>query len=291
MDHSDAILKLVTEYSGGLNERETNDMSNEKEDKKGRVDGTDAFARVDYRRLIAWSKRIEREKTFLLEEMAAAPCRRLCDLGCGTGEHSRFFHESGFDVVGLDNSPTMLEKAREFEAGKSLRFVEGNLMDVKARVGTGFGGAISLGNTLVHLTSHEELEKAIKGVASVLERGGIFLFQVLNYERLITQKIRFLPLNFVEGGEGETIFLRLMEFLPGKVVRFCPSTLVYRPGQEEPLSVSQSRIVELRGWDRQDFHPLLEAAGFEEVKYFGNMERAPFHPEKSSDLVVVAKQG
>lgn len=39
--------------------------------------------------------------------------RTLLDLGCGTGVHSCAFARAGYQVVGVDRSETMLERARE----------------------------------------------------------------------------------------------------------------------------------------------------------------------------------
>ena len=87
----------------------------------------DAYSRVDYRRMIAWPARIEREWPFLQSVLGTAPNRRLLDLGCGTGEHSRFLAAKGFDVVGIDSSPAMITKARDGGAQTGVRFIEGDI--------------------------------------------------------------------------------------------------------------------------------------------------------------------
>src|SRR5262245_46034173 len=49
-----------------------------------------------------------------------APCRAL-DIGCGTGTHSLWLAEQGFDVLGVDVSALAIERAQEKAAGKSGR--------------------------------------------------------------------------------------------------------------------------------------------------------------------------
>ena len=48
-------------------------------------------------------------------------CRRVVDLGCGSGRHTVFLGQRGFDVIGIDNSPTALGLTREWLTHEGLR--------------------------------------------------------------------------------------------------------------------------------------------------------------------------
>jgi SAM-dependent methyltransferase len=48
-------------------------------------------------------------------------CRRVVDLGCGSGRHTVFLGQRGFDVIGIDNSPTALSLTREWLTREGLR--------------------------------------------------------------------------------------------------------------------------------------------------------------------------
>jgi SAM-dependent methyltransferase len=214
----------------------------------------------------------------------------VIDLGCGTGEHSRFLAGEGFQALGLDRSETMLAKAQEKTLPPNLQFVLGEIQSLGKVVKGRFGAAISLGNVLVHLTELQELERAFASLAHVLESGGIFLFQILNYERLFEKNIRHLPLNFRREEDGEIIFVRLMEFLEESRIRFCPTTLKYNPKVDPPVQVVRTRMTEIRGWRQADLLPLLQSAGFRILSIYGDMKGGPFEPGNSHDLVVVAQR-
>jgi SAM-dependent methyltransferase len=253
------------------------------------MDPSDRYSRLDYRRLIAWPQRIEREWPFLEDVFAAAPSRRLLDLGCGTGEHARFLAAHGFDVVGVDSSPAMLQQARE--AGGGVTYVEGDLADLGRLVDGQFGGAICLGNTLPHIEHPEALARFARGLRERLAPGASLLLQVLNYEKIFATRQRALPVNVKadEDGAGELVFLRLMDPRPDGTVVFTPSTLRYRPSGDTPLELLGSRNILLRGWRRTELEDVLGQAGFPDRRVFGAIPAAPYVPLESADLVIAAR--
>ena len=60
----------------------------------------------------------------VLEEQAVKPCRTL-EFGCGTGNDCLWLASLGFDVTGVDISPTAIERARQkaTAVGAGCRFV------------------------------------------------------------------------------------------------------------------------------------------------------------------------
>lgn len=255
---------------------------------------SDPYSRLQYRRLIAWPARIEREWPLLEEIFAAGPSRRLLDLGCGTGEHARFLAEHGFEVVGVDRSEAQIEEARR-EAAAGVSFVQGDLTALgeiadPALAEGSFGGAICLGNTLPHVGDREGLGRMIEGLRRLLLPGAPLLVQILNYERIFARQERHLPLNFRPQDDGsELVFLRLMQCGDDGTVLFCPTTLSFRPGDEAPVEVVSSRRVRLRGWRRRELEEVLEEAGFVRREAFGGFDREPYEAELSRDLLLVAR--
>jgi SAM-dependent methyltransferase len=215
------------------------------------------------------------------------------DLGCGTGEHVAFFAAEGCRAVGIDRSEAMLEAARSHERAGRGRFVEGDLLEAGRALGAEppFGLAICLGNVLPHLEGDEDLARFLGEVARLLLPGGLLLLQVLNYERILGQGVRALPVD-VRAGETddeEIVFLRLMKPAPRGRILFFPTTLVLRHGSEEPVEVRTSRRVQLRAWTRSELGPALRAAGFAPT-WHGDMAGGPFEGALSPDLVVVARR-
>ena len=192
----------------------------------------DPWSRVDYRRLIAWPERIQREWPLLSKVLGSGPSRRVLDLGCGPGEHSRKLADEGFEVVGIDASPSMLDKARETPVPENLRFVLGDVREVGRLAEGAFGGAICLGNTLPSLREREDLRRMFGGLRERLLPGAPFLLQILNYDRILGRRERWLPLNIRPEEDGEAVFLRLMDPREDGTVLFYPTTLRLTPGAD-----------------------------------------------------------
>jgi glycine/sarcosine N-methyltransferase len=250
---------------------------------------TNHYAHIDYRKMIAWPKRLTREWAFLEEPFRALPSRRLLDLGCGTGEHARFFADKGFEVVGVDVSDTMLERARDQGAPAGVTFVKADFGALGPAVSGRFGGAVCLGNTLAHVTDYPTLVDVLRGVASVLLPDAPLVLQVLNYERLAGTGQRCLPMTFIDDDEGELIFLRVMTHRPDGSVLFTPSLLRYRKDGDPALEVVTSHNVPLHGWTRPQMEQALGEAGFGRRELYGTMASTPYVDRESPDLVIIAR--
>lgn len=250
----------------------------------------DAYGQIRYRKLIAWPERIRREAPLLERVLGTAPVNTVLDLGCGTGEHSRFLRSLGFGVTGVDASEAQIRAAGETDPGESdagrVKYVRGDLAAIGELVPPGYGGAICLGNTLPHLKEPGILQRFFGGLASRLAPGAPFLLQLLNYDRILDRGERTFPLTLRPGeAPGEDlVFLRLMTPRPDGSLSFTPATLRYHPGAEPPLELVSAQNVELRGWRRSELEEPLRAAGFEVREVFGTMTGDPWHAG-SSDLV------
>ncbi|MFQ5526404.1 MAG: class I SAM-dependent methyltransferase [Thermoanaerobaculia bacterium] len=255
------------------------------------------YSRLNYRRLIAWPERIEREWPFLREQIERAPDPSVLDLGCGTGEHVRHFASRGYRAVGLDRSEEQIVKARDYEGefgSHGPSFVLADMTEASRWVSAGFGLAVCLGNVIPHLEDGP-LREMLGETTAVLAPHGRLVVQVLNYERILGRGIRHLPLNFRDAPtqDAEIVFLRLLrpDDDDDRHIWFYPATLELRPGAERMLELQAAKEVRLRAWRRADLAAALEAAEFTVEATYGSIAGAPYDPDNSSDLVVVAIRG
>jgi SAM-dependent methyltransferase len=249
----------------------------------------DPYGRIAYRNLIAWPERLQREAPLFQRVLAGAPSRHLLDLGCGCGEHTRFLSALGFEVTGVDASPSQLEEARAAHPGG--RYLQASLTELAGPIEAGQGGALCVGNTLPHLCEEAEVRAFFSGLARCLAPGAPFLLQLLNYDRILERGERTFPLVLRPGeAPGETtVFLRLMTHHGGGRLTFTPAHLRYHPGAGAPLELVAAHDVALRGWRRAEVEALLQGTGFHVQEVLGTMTGEAWGPT-SSDLVVVAER-
>jgi ubiquinone/menaquinone biosynthesis C-methylase UbiE len=101
------------------------------------------------------------------------PPGRALDAACGTGRHARHLAELGHDVVGIDLTPEMLNRARD--AVPKARFFEADLVDIPADDDR--FDLVVCGLALAHVA---DLDRAAGELARVLRRGGRLVISVLH---------------------------------------------------------------------------------------------------------------
>ncbi|MBN2491589.1 MAG: class I SAM-dependent methyltransferase [Planctomycetes bacterium] len=246
----------------------------------------DPFRRLDYRRFVAWGPRIRRELPFLRRTFGAPGKRPLLDIACGTGEHAHALGEEGYPVVGLDISRSMLEKARE--AYPALALVAADMASMPFASPRVFGGALCLGNSLAALDADARYQALFATLRRVLAEGAPLLLQILNYRRILEQGIRHLPLNFRPGPESEIVYLRILDPIDARRIRFEVITLERRPpAGESRIAQVTSRV--MRPLQDEELRGFLAGAGFERIDFFGDYEGADYRPLESADVIAVAR--
>lgn len=218
-----------------------------------------------------------------LSDSIGSPPKNVLDVACGTGEYALELEKKGFNLKAIDLDSKMItklkEKAKNTES--KVRFLQGNMMTLYMDMpDESFDAIYCIGNSLVHLDNSNEIQSFFLDVRKLLGKEGVFVFQIINYDRIISKEVSSLP----------TI---LNEEIPLKFERFynldeSSRKIIFKT----ILHVDNNEIINevyLYPLMHDDAVAMLRKAGFNEIRVFGDFKRSSFDKENSYALIIEAK--
>ena len=146
--------------------------------------------------------RARRRAELIIRGAGLGPRVRALEIGCGTGLFTEMFAESGADLLAVDISEALLEKARARRiAAGVVRFQEGRFEDT--RVDGPFDAVI--GSSVLH---HLDVQTALVRIHALLRPGGRLCFaepNMLNPQVFMERRFRRW---FPHVSPDETAFVR-----------------------------------------------------------------------------------
>jgi SAM-dependent methyltransferase len=224
-----------------------------------------------------------------LAREAAAAGQAVLELGCGTGRVTLPIAEAGVEIVGLDNSPAMLDVARaKARDARNPQWVQAGMADFQ--LGQRFGLVIIPFRSFLLLLTVEEQKACLARVRDHLVDGGRLALNVFNPSILAIADWL---------GERSERWLRRSD-APGKE-RWTHRE--YRPASQElnetraDVELSDAgaviqrveRNLRLRWVYRYEMEHLLALAGFDVEALSGWFDGAPFTDE-SNEMVWIARR-
>ena len=204
----------------------------------------------------------------------------VLDLGCGTGNITLPLCERGYDMIGVDISPEMLDLARQKRHGDKVLWLCQDMREFEL-YGT-VAAVVSCLDSINYLTGKVGLKKCFSLVHNYLDPNGIFIFDVnspYKFENVFSDNAYIL--------EDEGVFCGWQNEYDKKsgICKFY-LTVFEKDGKNY---VRHDELQKERKYSEKQLKGAIESAGLEFIGIFGsyNMEAAD---EKSERWYVISRK-
>jgi SAM-dependent methyltransferase len=208
----------------------------------------------------------------------------VLELACGTGRFVVPLAREGHEVIGIDNSASMLAEARRKASllGLAPQLIEADMrdFDVDARASLIF----IAGNSLCHLCTNDDVAACLSSVRRHLDKGGRFLIDVFvpAADLLARSADERFPYGEYEHPDGGRVVITCsVRYDP--IAQLNHVTLFRRIGDRPPEPFGS---LCLRMFFPQELQMLLRHHGFRVESVFGDFHGGALTPASTKQLVL-----
>lgn len=193
-------------------------------------------------------------------------CTSLLDIGCGTGNRTEHLCTPQKRIIAIDQDSAMIAYAKTVHSAPCVEYKVMDMMEIDHHfVKSSFDGILCFGNTLVHLASQDDIRHLCIKAHALLKPAGLFIVQILNYDRILADRITQLPVL-------QTPEARLERRYEWKEGRMHFRTDLHVKHMHEALK--GDTVLYPLGSD--DLTTILGNAGFKDIKLYGDFEGHPY---------------
>jgi SAM-dependent methyltransferase len=136
----------------------------------------------------------------------------------------------------------------------------------------GFDIILCLGNTLAHLDSIEKIETLIKNVHSLLKPDGVFIFQLINYDMILSQHLDSLP----------TIKTTRSSFVRDYTINSDTNITFHASVVSSKEQTVFEESISLYPLKSKDLLSMLNTSGFNNEMFYSDFDKSPLSPSSLS---------
>ncbi|MEJ2103762.1 MAG: methyltransferase domain-containing protein [Ignavibacteriaceae bacterium] len=234
----------------------------------------------EYDEMISFDESVVRKKKSL-SSLIKPEMRKAADLGCGTGVDSIALVSMGIEVTAFDPSVEMLSLARKNakNTNVNLDFHNSSVDNIPENFNNKFDLAVALGNTFANIP-REKFASSIKRCFEILKDDGKLVIQILNYEKIISEKKRIV--NIKEGDKN--YFIRFYDLVGDEIIFNILSFTKSNPGYNKLISTP------ILAYSTDDFSRELKSCGFNSTNFYSDFEFREFDRMQSKDLIIVSRK-
>ena len=234
----------------------------------------------------ALEEKVEEEgKDHFLAEKLSQERNTILDLGCGTGTLTELMAKKGYDMIGVDNAPEMLQIAMEKReaSGLDILYLLQDMRELEL-YGT-VGAAISVCDSVNYLLEEEDIVDTFRLVNDYLYPEGLFIFDfntVYKYETIIGDTT-------IAENRDNCSFIWENYYHEEEEINEYDLTIFARMEEEELFQRFQETHYQ-RGYRLEQMLDMVEQAGLRFVEAIDADTHEPV-TEESQRIYIVARKG
>lgn len=220
---------------------------------------------------------------FMKNSIGKAP-KNVLDIACGTGGYTLELEKFGYDLTAVDLDQKMINKLskKSKKEKNNIKFLQADMTKLLDTFDENtFDSIYCIGNSVVHLDNLDEIRKFFIDVHKLLKVDGNFVFQVINYNRILSKNVKALPTIINE--EIPLKFERIYEYeeLRNKIVF------------KTILSVEHKEIkneIDLFPLRYNEATALLRDIGFKQMKAYGSFKGNNYEKQNSYAMIIEVRK-
>lgn len=206
----------------------------------------------------------------------------VLDLGCGTGKMTRLLAKRGYDMIGVDNAPQMLQIAMEHDR-QGILYLCQDMREFEL-YGT-VAAVVSICDSINYILEEEDLLEVFRLVNNYLDPGGIFIFDL----NTLYKYREILGENTICENRPEGSFIWENYYDEEEQVNEYDLTLFIR--EEEELYRKYEEVHYQRGYELETIQALLEKAGMEFVTAYDAFSREAPAADSQRIYIIAREKG
>lgn len=211
----------------------------------------------------------------LINYLQPATGSTMLDVACGRGRHSITLAEKGFNLTGIDISPTSIAHAKQFEKD-SLEFYQHD-MRLPFRVNY-YDYAFNFFTSFGYFNTRREHDDTIRTIANSLKKNGIFVMDYLN--------VHFAEDHFVHNEE------KIIDDVHYEIHRWQDATHFYKKitVRNALLTYPIEHTEKVAKFSLGDFTDMLSYQHLQVQEVFGDYLLGNYHIRNKPRLIIIAKK-
>lgn len=198
----------------------------------------------------------------------------ILDIGCATGEAMKYLNSLNVKTQGFDFDQQMVYEAQQ----KNLDAFHLDMRQLNGLSET-YDGILCTGNVIVHLSSEDEIDSFLNDCYNRLNDEGELLIQIINYHKILNQKITELPT--IQSQNKLVKFKR--RYVLGNLIKFITTLKIGRKEFTSTLPLYPLLPTELIR--------LAEKNNFEVISTYGAFDFRAYDNNESDSFIVRFKKG